>query len=419
MTEIKLLPGQRCGITAAPSSKSHAHRLLICAGLGTEKVSIDCGDISKDIAATAKCLEALCADIAEESRGLLCVEPKHKQTAVEKVLPCGESGSTLRFLIPVCGALGESVVFRMEGRLADRPLAPLDSLLREHGMSIEKDGSELHCSGKLRSGIFEIPGDISSQYISGLLFALPLLDGDSTIRITGKTESSAYIAMTEDALRQSGIRFERRENEYAVFGNQHYGLKESCAAEGDYSNGAFFLCMGALSESGITVKNMPTHTLQGDRAVIDILRGFGADVSICGSEITVKKGNLTGCEIDASGIPDLVPVLSVVAAAAKGETRIINAARLRYKESDRLATTSELLKCLGGDVTELSDGLIINGSGHLVGGTVNSHNDHRIAMSAAVAACISTSPVTVLEPECTGKSFPRFWENFEQLERLI
>ena len=419
MTEIKLLPGQRSGVTAAPSSKSHAHRLLICAGLGTERVTVSCGDISKDIAATTKCLEALCADISEEGRGILCVGPKRRHTAEEKILPCGESGSTLRFLIPVCGALGESVVFRMEGRLADRPLAPLDRLLREHGMSIEKDGSELHCSGKLRGGVFEIPGDISSQYISGLLFALPLLEGDSTIRITGKLESSAYIAMTEDALRQSGIKFRRRENEYTVFGNQHYALTEACAAEGDYSNGAFFLCMGALSEGGITVKNMPPNTLQGDSAVVDVLRRFGADVSVCGSEITVKKGNLTGCEIDASGIPDLVPVLSVVAAAAKGETRIVNAARLRFKESDRLATTSELLNCLGGDVTELSDGLIINGSDHLTGGTVNSHNDHRIAMSAAVAACISTNPVTVLDPECTSKSFPRFWENFEQLERLI
>ena len=419
MTEIKLLPGQRSGVTAAPSSKSHAHRLLICAGLGTERVTVSCGDISKDIAATVKCLEALCADISEEGRGILCVEPKRRHTAEEKILPCGESGSTLRFLIPVCGALGESVVFRMEGRLADRPLAPLDRLLREHGMSIEKDGSALHCSGELRSCIFEIPGDISSQYISGLLFALPLLEGDSTIRITGKLESSAYIAMTEAALRQAGISFQRRENEYTVSGNQHYALREACAAEGDYSNAAFFLCMGALSEGGITVKNMPPQTLQGDSAVVDVLRRFGVDVSVCGNEITVKKGNLTGCEIDASGIPDLVPVLSVVAAAAKGETRIVNAARLRFKESDRLATTSELLNCLGGDVTELSDGLIINGSDHLTGGTVNSHNDHRIAMSAAVAACISTNPVTVLDPECTSKSFPRFWENFEQLERLI
>ena len=419
MTEITLLPGERNGITAAPSSKSHAHRLLICAALGGEKVNIDCGDISKDIAATSKCLEALCADISEGADGLISVEPKRKLTEQVKVLHCGESGSTLRFLIPVCGALGESVVFNMEGRLADRPLAPLDELLREHGMSIAKDGSRLCCSGRLRSGVFSIPGDISSQYISGLLFALPLLDGDSIIRITGKLESSAYIAMTESALRASGIDFEHKGNEYHISGNQRYALSGNCAAEGDYSNGAFFLCMGALSKGGITVKNMPSETLQGDSAVVDILRRFGAEVEVRGNEITVKKGSLKGCEIDASGIPDLVPVLSVVAATAKGETRITNAARLRLKESDRLKTTAELLSRLGGDVTELSDGLIINGTGTLSGGTVNSYNDHRIAMSAAVASCISTAAVTVEGPECTAKSFPRFWENFEQLERQI
>ncbi len=419
MTEITLLPGQRSGFTAAPSSKSHAHRLLICAALGSEKVNIYCGDISKDIAATAKCLEALCADISVGADGLISVEPERKCSEQVKVLQCGESGSTLRFLIPVCGALGESVVFNMEGRLADRPLAPLDALLREHGMEIVRDGSRLYCSGRLRSGVFSIPGDISSQYISGLLFALPLLDGDSVIRITGRLESSAYIAMTESALKASGISFERKENEYRIRGNQHYALSGNCTAEGDYSNGAFFLCMGALSERGITAKNMPSETLQGDSAIVDILRRFGAQVEVRGSEITVKKGGLKGCVIDASGIPDLVPVLSVLAAAAEGETRIINAARLRLKESDRLKATAELLSRLGGDVTELDDGLIINGTGALTGGTVDSFNDHRIAMSAAVAACISTAPVTVIQPECTAKSFPRFWENFEQLERQI
>lgn len=418
MTEIRLLPGERHGVTAAPTSKSHAHRLLICAALGNKKVCIDCGDISNDIAATAKCLDALCADISEVSEGVLCVAPTAKNSAVKELF-CGESGSTLRFLIPVCGALGETVVFRMEGRLAERPLAPLTEILCAHGMRIEQDGSRLFCSGTLRSGIFEIPGNISSQYISGLLFALPLLDGDSTIRITGKTESPAYIAMTESALRAAQIRFERSENGFTVFGRQQYALGNSCAVEGDYSNGAFFLCMGALSEQGVTVKNMPAETLQGDKAVLEILRRFGAQVSIRGSEITVKKGSLTGCEIDAAGIPDLIPVLSVVAAAAHGESRVINAARLRLKESDRLRTTSALLRALGGCVTELSDGLVIQGSGKLNGGTVDSCNDHRIAMSAAVAACVSTAPVTVLGPECTNKSFPRFWENFERLERTI
>ena len=399
MTEITLPHGERSGVTAAPASKSHAHRLLICAALGNGSISIDRDDISNDIAATQQCLDAL-----------------RSETSDKKILHCGESGSTLRFLIPICGALGESVEFDMEGRLPDRPLYPFDELLRSHGMSIEKRGSRLCCSGKLRSGVFEIPGDISSQFISGLLFALPLLEGDSVIRVTGKTESAAYIAMTESAIKSAGIRFEHKENEYTVFGNQRYEIKENCAVEGDWSNAAFFLCMGAVSEGGITVKNMPQNSLQGDRQVAEILSRFGAEVSADGSEITVKKKALSGCEIDASGIPDLIPVLSVVAAAAEGETRIINAARLRLKESDRLSATAQLLRSLGGSVTELPDGLVINGTGKLSGGTVDSFNDHRIAMSAAVASCICTAPVTVLNPECTNKSFPSFWEKFEKLE---
>lgn len=416
MKEIKLMPGPRRGVTAAPSSKSHAHRLLICAALGSAPVRVDCGELSRDISATAQCLAALCADIREVRPGVLEVRPAVKRPAAQAILPCGESGSTLRFLLPVVGALGQSVIFRMEGRLSERPLAPLDTVLQQHGMHIEQRGSELICSGTLRSGDFEIPGDISSQFISGLLFALPLLTGDSRIRITRKTESGAYIAMTEQALRTAGIRFTHTGNTYTVPGDQRYALPELCASEGDYSNGAFFLCMGALSEAGITVRNLPEETLQGDHAVLALLRRFGAEVERRGSEVTVRKGQLTGCDIDAAEIPDLVPILSVVAAAAQGETRIRNAARLRLKESDRLRTTAGLLRSLGGTVQELEDGLLIRGCGSLVGGTADPHNDHRIAMSAAAAGSICTRPVTVLDPECTAKSFPRFWEAFEQLE---
>lgn len=399
MSEITLLPGIRSGAVRAPSSKSQAHRLLICAALGNRQVSVDCGEISKDIAATAKCLDSLCAKSDEPA-----------------LLYCGESGSTLRFLLPVCGALGKTAVFKMEGRLPERPLVPFDALLREHGMSIEKTGNELHCSGKLKSGVFEIPGDVSSQFISGLLFALPLLDGDSTIRITGKIESKAYITMTEEAVSAAGIRFIKSENEYTVFGGQSYALPEGFSAEGDYSNGAFFLCMGALSPEGITVKNLPEKSSQGDMEILNILRRFGAEISSDGDEITVRKQKLLGIEIDASGIPDLVPVLAVLACAAEGETKIFNAARLRLKESDRLCATAELITSLGGDVTELPDGLIIRGGG-LHGGRVNSYNDHRIAMSAAVASCICDDAVTVTDPECTQKSFPLFWESFAKLER--
>lgn len=413
---ITVTGGQRCGVTSAPSSKSHAQRLLICAGLGEHSVTLDCGDISKDIAAAASCVQTLCAEVVQLGEGVLRVRPQKKPSAGVKTLHCGESGSTLRFLIPVCGALGESVVFKMEGRLSERPLSPLGEVLTAHGMTIERRGTDLHCSGRLTGGEFEIAGNVSSQFISGLLFALPLLDTDSRLTVTGKLESSAYIAMTENALRQSGIEFTKENNVYTVPGGQRYRLNEACTVEGDLSNAAFFLCMGALSDEGVTVKNIPEHTSQGDRKIIDILRRFGANVEINGSSVTIKKEKLTACTVDAAEIPDLVPVVSVVAAAAEGDTHIINAARVRLKESDRLMTTATLLTTLGASVEEKPDGLIIHGGRPLHGGTVDSFNDHRIAMSAAVAACICTEPVTVTGCECVNKSFPRFWEKFNGLE---
>ena len=260
MNEITLLPGERSGVVRAPSSKSQAHRLLICAALGESGCTVNCGDKSKDIEATAKCLAVLCADVKELFSGIYRVSLARKNS--DAVLPCGESGSTLRFLLPVCGALGKSAVFKMEGRLPERPLYPFDELLCAHGMRIEKCGDELRVSGRLQSGVFEIAGDVSSQFISGLLFALPLLDGDSVIRITGKTESRAYIELTESAIKSAGIRFEKSDNEYTVFGNQKYALPDGAGAEGDYSNGAFFLCMGALSDRGISVSNLPQTSAQ-------------------------------------------------------------------------------------------------------------------------------------------------------------
>ena len=413
---ITLKNGQRCGMTSAPSSKSHAQRLLICAGLGASGVTLDCGDISKDIAAAASCVQTLCADVTELHEGVLRVEPCAKPSKGVKALHCGESGSTLRFLIPVCGALGESVVFKMEGRLSERPLSPLDEVLTEHGMTLERIGTELHCSGKLTGGEFEIAGNVSSQFISGLLFALPLLNTDSTLTVTGKLESSAYIAMTENALRQSGIKFTKNDNVYTIPGRQCYHLSEACTVEGDLSNAAFFLCMGALSDEGVTVQNIPEHTSQGDKRIIDILRLFGADVAVSGDSVTVKKGRLTACTVDAAEIPDLVPVVSTVAAAAEGDTRIINAARVRLKESDRLMTTATLLRSLGASVEELPDGLISHGGKPRHGGTIDSFNDHRIAMSAAVAAGICENDVTVDGAECTEKSYPGFWEDLEKME---
>lgn len=412
-------PGQRTGKVSAPASKSHGHRLLLCAALSKGESTVDFGTLSNDIAATLRCLRALGAEAETESTTAVFHNSIHNSVYHNRItLPCGESGSTLRFLLPLCGALGVEAEFQRSGRLPERPLAPLDAVLREHGMELWEEGSSLCCRGRLMPGDYSITGSVSSQYITGLLYALPLLSGDSTLTVTDKVESAPYIAMTEDALIQSGIRFEKRGWVYTVPGRQHYALPHRCRVEGDCSNAAFFLAMGALSVQGVTVENVPSKSLQGDRQMLELLRSFGAEVTEEGESVTVRRGRLRGITVDAAQIPDLVPVLSVVAAAAEGETRILNAGRLRTKESDRLRSTAALLTSLGAEAEELPDALYIQGGRALRGGTVDSFHDHRIAMAAAVAASICTGSVTVKDALCTDKSFPGFWEAINSLNLL-
>lgn len=407
-------PGARTGCVHIPASKSVAHRLLLCAALSSAPVTLQLDGLSRDILATIACLRALGAQITELP-GALCVQPI-KTAPREAALPVGESGSTLRFLLPVVGALGVTAAFQMQGRLPERPLQPLDRELAAHGMTLRQTGNTLFAEGRLQPGAFQLPGNVSSQYISGLLFALPLLDAGSTLSVTGPLESAAYIAMTEAALRQSGIQLKKDDRLYQIPGGQRYHAPSRCAVEGDWSNSAFFLCMGALSTSGVCVFGLDPDSAQGDRAVHDLLRRFGAEVWVQSDRAQVRRGQLRGIRIDAAPIPDLIPVLSVVAAVAEGETRIENAARLRLKESDRLQSTAAMLTSLGADVAELPDGLIIRGKPQLAGGTVDACNDHRIAMAAATAACTCREPVTVLQAQCVEKSYPRFWEDFEALE---
>ena len=411
-----LSPGERTGTVRIPSSKSVVHRLLICAALGEKSVSIRFDGLSKDILATASCLQALGTEVTFQDAAVTVV-PK-AALAEDVLLPCGESGSTLRFLLPVAGALGAKGSFRMEGRLPERPMQPFENLLRMHGMAIQRDGAFLQFGGQLCSGDYQLAGDISSQYFSGLLMALPLLDGDSRIQAESKPESEGYIRMTEDALALAGITFYKpSETQWEIPGGQHFALPSSLSAEGDWSNAAFFLCMGALSEKGCSVYGLNNASSQGDRAVLEILRRFGANVTEPSSEddpVTVRRGELRPTVIDASSVPDLVPVLAVLSCGAVGETRIINARRLRMKESDRLAATARLIRDLGGNAEELPDGLVIHGSGALRGGTAETCNDHRIAMSAAVAACLCREAVTVQGAQCVEKSYPAFWDDFER-----
>ena len=262
------------------------------------------------------------------------------------------------------------------------------------------------------------PGDVSSQYISGLLMALPRLPGESTLAVTGRLESAGYIAMTEDALRLSGIRLQKSGRTYTIPGGQTARLPARCRVEGDWSNAAFFLCMGALSPAGVTVTGLASNSPQGDRAVLDVLRRFGADVRETQDTVTVRRGALHGVTIDAAPIPDLIPVLSVVAALADGQTQIVNAVRLRLKESDRLESTAAMLRALGAQVEMHDSGLTITGRKMLTGGTVDPQHDHRIAMAAATAACGCTAPVTVRDRTCIEKSYPRFWTDLSALKTV-
>ena len=423
--EKSISPGGRSGCVRIPSSKSVAHRMLICAALGEKPVTIELDGLSQDILATADCLRALGArtEIREGSIRVCPVvrnaaAPEKAESLPRPVLHAGESGSTLRFLLPLAGVLGRGAVFETEGRLAERPLAPLDAALREHGMHITREGRRILCSGKLESGAYSLPGNVSSQFFSGLLMALPLAEGGSTLRVQDRLESAAYIRLTEQALKQAGVELEAQDaSGWRIPGGQLPQLPDPVTVEGDWSNAAFFLAAGALSRQGVRVEGLRRDSAQGDREMLTLLRSFGANVTEEDAAVIVRRQECRPLQVDASGIPDLVPVLAVLCCAAEGRSVITGAARLRLKDSDRLQTAAELIRSLGGEVRELPDGLQICGSGSLAGGTADAHNDHRIAMSAAVAACLCRQPVLLRGADCVRKSYPAFWRDFEGLAR--
>lgn len=409
---MQLSPAPLGGTIRAIPSKSHAHRLLICAALADGVTEIDCRGSSRDIEATAACMRAIGACITEDARRFT-VTPGILQSPCR--LPCGESGSTLRFLLPVAAALGLEADFVMEGRLPQRPLAPLDAQLQAHGVCLQRPAPDvLHVSGRLQPGAYTLPGNVSSQYISGLLFALPLLAGESTLTVTGTVESAPYIAMTLAALAQFGISVECSGQTYRIRPGR-YRSPGRAQVEGDWSNAAFWLCAGALGAT-VSVTGLLPESLQGDKAVVGLLARFGAETACTDGCYTVSPGPLHGIEIDAAAIPDLVPVLAVVAAAAEGDTRFFNAGRLRLKESDRIASVLALLQGLGVPAEETADGLIVHGGG-IRGGTADSFQDHRIAMAAAVASVCAADTVTVTGARAVEKSYPGFWEDFEFLRK--
>ena len=386
--DITISPRRLRGDLTVIPSKSQAHRLLICAAFSDKPTLLQCAETNRDIEATADCLTALGAKILRTDSGYTVFPVKAVPEQAE--LHCRESGSTLRFLLPVAGALGVDALFTMEGRLPRRPLSPLWEEMERMGCTLTRPTSDtIRCTGKLRPGAYRIDGGISSQYITGLLLALSLLGSGSQLEITGKAESRPYIEMTKAAISLFG-------GDPDHPGEKRFHSPGAVSVEGDWSNGAFFLAANELG-SCLNLHGLDPDSPQGDRAVLGILP-------------LLRSG---APRVSAADIPDLVPILSVAAASNHGAV-FTDIRRLRMKESDRVASVMAMLKSLGGRAEADDNTLTVFPSG-FTGGVVDSFNDHRIAMSAAIAATVCTGPVTVLGAECVSKSYPGFWEEYRRL----
>lgn len=429
--DVNIIPHELTGSINAISSKSVAHRLLICASLADKPCTIACTTTSADIMATVSCLCELGARITRTQTGFRVVPIKqrgrHFWTPRAK-LDCRESGSTLRFLLPVICALGNNAAISMSGKLPQRPLSPLYEQLIAAGADLSPQGTvPFMVSGSMRAGIFRIPGNVSSQYISSLLMAAPLLADTLQVVVTEPVESRPYVQLTINAMKQFGVavyteqtvEFDQKVTIYTVDGSSRYSSPESVYVEGDWSNSAFWLCAAALGGAGIAVNQLNLSSAQGDRSIMAALARFGARISRKGTSALALADHIDGCVLDVADFPDLVPPLAAVAALGTGTTQLIGAGRLRLKESDRLQTVCNGLNALGAHIRIQDDGLIIEGVRQLTGGVVDAANDHRIAMMAAIAATRCTNNVLIRGAQCVNKSYPHFFEDYIQLGGTI
>ena len=387
---VTITPGHLRGTVRAIPSKSHAHRALICAALADRPTALLCRETNLDMEATVRCLNALGARITPTESGYEVVPMASPPESA--VLRCGESGSTLRFLLPLVGVLGIDATFVMEGRLPQRPLSPLLEEMERMGCRLSRPtAGTLRCRGRLTPGEYRIPGNISSQYITGLLLSLIHLEGSSRIAISGRLESRPYVDLTLKTLAQFGVTVTTD----SISGKQRLHSPGTLSIEGDWSNAAFFLAANALGSS-IRMEGLSPDSVQGDRAITTLLPSFREIPRISGADI-----------------PDLIPILAVVAAANRGAV-FTDIQRLRIKESDRVTAVIRMLRALGGRA-EADDTTLTVYPGPFTGGTVDPCNDHRIAMSAAIAATVCQTPVTIPGAECVRKSYPQFWEEYRTL----
>ncbi|MBE6913752.1 MAG: 3-phosphoshikimate 1-carboxyvinyltransferase [Ruminococcaceae bacterium] len=400
--DIQIIPHALAGAVTPPPSKSMAHRLIIAAALASGVSTVKNVAFSQDIEATLRCMQALGAAWEQTADGALHITgvASHTHSGELPRFDCGESGSTLRFLIPIALAVCGGGIFTGRGRLMQRPQKPYFDLFDEKGIFYEQTGDELTVRGTLPAGEYRLPGNVSSQFFTGLLFALPLLSGESTVVSTTALESADYITMTANALAEAGIHIASSAQPFPVF---HISPAEyqpvSAAVEADWSQAAFWYAAKFL-QNPVTLSGLNHASAQGDMVVAALYEKLS------------RPGDI---EIDLSGCPDLLPPLAVMAASRRGKTHFVGAARLRIKESDRLATVCSLLNALGVSAQEGPDFLLVDGTAQFTDGIADGANDHRIVMAAAVAASAASGPVTIRGAEAVKKSYPDFWEEYQRL----
>ncbi len=409
--KINVSAKQLEGTVTAVSSKSDAHRAIICSALCDTATEIVVEECSDDINATVECLCAMGARATRTEHGLIFEQSCAVNS--DAVLNCRESGSTLRFLLPVAAALGGRKTFYGSGRLPSRPLLPLMLALEGHNVAFDNKKLPFVSIGKLSGGDFSVAGNISSQFISGLLFAVPLTELGGTVNVTDGLQSAGYVDMTLKTLSCFGVKWEKENDRYILSSASHYTSPKLYKVEGDWSGAAFFLVAGAIN-GDITVSGLEPQSAQADKVIIDILREFGAKIGIMGNNVRVSTKDARPINVDVSNCPDLFPCLAVLACRAEGKSRLYNASRLRLKESDRVTATANMLRALGVRVNETDDALEIFGTGSISGGTVDGARDHRIVMSASIASLMCSGrgngSILVTDAEAISKSYPTFFQ---------
>lgn len=396
-----------------PSSKSLIHRYIFASALSEGKSVIKNVSFSNDIDDSIKFLKIFKSNIKIKNNKIIVYKNKDKK--IKKTdLFINESATTLRLAIPILGVYLNETVIKANKELLKRPFSVYQDIFTKQGLKFVFQKDRIMFKGPLKAGVFEAPGFISSQFISGLLFALPLLEGNSVLKVIKPVESSSYVDLTLSTLEKANIKIEQKDNLYKIPGNQKYN-SFNIKCEGDYSQAAFFVGLGLIN-SPISIGNFNTNSLQGDRQMIEIVRNLGGNVIEKGRKIIVKPSILHGTVIDLKNCPDLGPILMAVAATIKGKTKFINASRLRIKESDRISSMEVELKKLGVDISSTFNNVTING-GIKVNKEIHfsSHNDHRIFMSLAILATVLPFGATISNEECVKKSYPNFIFDLKKL----